>query len=97
MTDDALTTFTRQARATFGPLTTPMVAALRAALEGLARAPTDEPWLAALHRDAPASRELHRDPEHGYPSRVAVQSTRYEGDYDHLARLLEWMEQEDEF
>jgi len=40
---------------------------------------------------------IYRDPEHGYPSRVAVQSTRYEGDYDHLARLLEWMEQEDEF
>ncbi|MCC6920285.1 MAG: double-strand break repair protein AddB [Alphaproteobacteria bacterium] len=38
------------------------------------------------------------DPGRAYPSRVAVLSTRYEGDYDHLARMLEWTEAlEDEF
>jgi ATP-dependent helicase/nuclease subunit B len=42
--------------------------------------------------------ETYDDPGRGYPSRVAVQSTRYEGDYDHLARMLEWTEAlEDEF
>jgi ATP-dependent helicase/nuclease subunit B len=35
---------------------------------------------------------IYDDPERGYPSRVAVASTRYDGDYDHLARMLEWTE-----
>jgi hypothetical protein len=66
MTDDALTTFIAQTRAAFGPLTSEMVAAVRAQLGQLAQAPADEPWLAALHREAPASRELYRDPTHGF-------------------------------
>ncbi len=66
MTDDALTTFIAQTRAAFGPLTSEMVAAVRAQLEALARAPDSEPWLAALHREAPPSAELARDPTHGF-------------------------------
>jgi hypothetical protein len=66
MTDDALTTFIAQTRSVFGPLTSERVAAVRAGLEQLARAPASEPWLAALHRAAPASQELHRDPTHGF-------------------------------
>jgi hypothetical protein len=66
MTHDALTTFITRTRAVFGPLTSEMVAAVRAQLEQLARAPDSEPWLAALHREAPASRELHRDATHGF-------------------------------
>jgi RecB family exonuclease len=31
----------------------------------------------------------------GYPSRRAMEKVRYEGDYDHLARLGEWDETED--
>jgi len=30
------------------------------------------------------------DPATPYHSRVAPQSARYEGDYDHLARVREW-------
>ncbi|BCW91075.1 hypothetical protein sos41_42530 [Alphaproteobacteria bacterium SO-S41] len=32
------------------------------------------------------------DPATPYPSRAGMESTRYEGDYDHLARLGEWGE-----
>jgi hypothetical protein len=66
MADNALATFIRTVRAGWGPTTTELVAGARAALEALARAPADEPWLAALRREAPANRELHRDPDHGF-------------------------------
>ncbi len=32
------------------------------------------------------------DPKQGFPSRRSVKSTRFDGDYDHLARLGEWDE-----
>jgi hypothetical protein len=66
MNDDALTTFIEQTRAVFGPLTTDMVASVHAQLEQLAKAPGTERWLSALHEEAPASRELHRDGTHGF-------------------------------
>lgn len=66
MNDPSLTAFVHETRRAFGPLASDMVAAVRAQLAALAAAPADEPWLAALHREAPASRELHRDPEHGF-------------------------------
>jgi len=50
----------------WGPLTTELAAASRLHIEALAKASPDEPWLAALHRDRPASRELYRDPAHGF-------------------------------
>ncbi|AUW58217.1 hypothetical protein C1T17_08965 [Sphingobium sp. SCG-1] len=52
--------------AQWGPLTTEQVAAARVQMEALAAASPDEPWLADLHRDQPASRELYRDPIHGF-------------------------------
>jgi hypothetical protein len=52
--------------ALWGPLTTELVDASRLHIETLAKASPDEPWLAALHRDQPASRELYRDPVHGF-------------------------------
>jgi len=66
MNNDALATFIEQARAAFGPLTTDMVASVRAQLEQLAKAPSSERWLQALHEDAPASKELYRDGSHGF-------------------------------
>lgn len=66
MTDHALAAFIAETRAVFGPLTTEMVAAVRAQLEQLAKAPGTEPWLAALHREAPVSKEIYRDPTHGF-------------------------------
>ncbi len=66
MDSGTLNTFIERTRAAFGPLTTEMVAAVRAELERLARAPSAEPWLRALHEEAPASKELYRDGTHGF-------------------------------
>jgi hypothetical protein len=66
MNNDALATFIEQSRAVFGPLTTDLVACLRASLEQLTRAASNEPWLHALHRELPASQELYRDDSHGF-------------------------------
>lgn len=63
---DALQTFAASLAAAWGPLTSELVAEARERLATLAAASPDEPWLADLHRDAPASRELCRDPGHGF-------------------------------
>lgn len=46
--------------------TAEQVKASLAQIEALATASPDEPWLADLRRDQPASRELYRDPIHGF-------------------------------
>lgn len=61
----ALETFTEDVRSRWGPLTSELAAACQEAMETLLRAP-GEAWLAALHEGAPASAELHRDPDHGF-------------------------------
>lgn len=66
MNNDALATFVEETRAAFGPLTTDMVASVRAQLEQLAKAPSTERWLQALHEENPASKELYRDGTHGF-------------------------------
>jgi hypothetical protein len=53
-------------KSVWGPLSTEVVAACRGHLEGLLKASATEAWLAALHREAPASQELYRDPVHGF-------------------------------
>lgn len=50
----------------WAPLTTDLVDATRSKIEALVKAPADEPWLADLLREKPASRELYRDPKHGF-------------------------------
>jgi len=66
MNHDALATFVARTRAAFGPLTTEMITSVRAQLEELTKAPATEEWLRALHDEAPASKELHRDGTHGF-------------------------------
>jgi hypothetical protein len=66
MNADALTTFIQRTRAVFGPLSSELVASVRAQLEQLAQAPSGEPWLRAQHAELPASKELYRDPTHGF-------------------------------
>lgn len=61
-----LDAFITNTRAIWGPLTSELAATCRGYLEDLLQAPANEPWLAALHRDAPANAELHRDPDHGF-------------------------------
>lgn len=66
MTRNALDLFTERTRAVWGPLTTELVSACRKNLEALAHAPADEPWHASLRAEALASKELYRDPRHGF-------------------------------
>jgi predicted metal-dependent enzyme (double-stranded beta helix superfamily) len=63
---DTLQTFVAAMRSMWGPLSSELVAGCREQLAVLAAASTREPWLADLHRTAPANRELHRDPDHGF-------------------------------
>ena len=53
-------------RSVWGPISTEVVAACRGHLEALVKASAAEEWLAALHREAPANKELYRDPTHGF-------------------------------
>ncbi len=66
ITNDGLEAFAERVARIWGPLSTEVVTACRRHLEGLLQAPATEEWLAALRRDAPASRELLRDPERGF-------------------------------
>ena len=61
-----LDAFIAKIRAVWGPLTSELAASCRGFVEDLLRAPASEPWLCALHREKPASTELHRDAEHGF-------------------------------
>lgn len=65
-------------RSIWGPLSTQVVAGCRRHLEDLVKAPATEAWLAALHKDAPASAELYRDPACGF---VLLAHTEYAGLY----------------
>lgn len=70
--------------AIWGPLTTELVEASRLHIESLAKASPDEPWLAALHHDLPASRELYRDPVHGFVLLAHVEKAGlYRAPHDH--------------
>jgi hypothetical protein len=70
--------------AIWGPLTTELAEASRLHIESLAKAPPEEPWLADLHRDQPASRELYRDPVHGFVLLAHVEKTGlYRPPHDH--------------
>src|SRR5215469_8888361 len=52
--------------AIWGPLTTELVDAARSHIEALAKTSPEEPWLTELRREQPVSRELYRDPKHGF-------------------------------
>ena len=70
--------------AVWGPPTTELVDVCRLHIESLAKASPDEPWLAALHRDQPASRELYRHPVHGFVLLAHVEKTGlYRAPHDH--------------
>lgn len=70
--------------AIWGPLTTELAEASRMHIESLAKASPDEPWLAELHRTQPASRELYRDPVHGFVLLAHFEQTSlYRPPHDH--------------
>lgn len=62
----SLQAFVEGVRSQWGPLTTELAQACQRRMEALLGAPATEAWLAGLHRDAPLSEELHRDPDHGF-------------------------------
>lgn len=66
MHESSLNRFIHRTRGRWGELSSELVAACRRDLEALAQTQGDEPWIASLHAEAPASRELYRDPEHGF-------------------------------
>lgn len=66
MTPTSLDVFTAAARAAWGPISTDLVRTCRLALGELTRTDETEPWLAELKWDQPPSRELYRDPQHGF-------------------------------
>jgi predicted metal-dependent enzyme (double-stranded beta helix superfamily) len=76
--DNALQTFTSGVRSAWGPLTSELVAECRRLLQALLKASPSEPWLAALHANAPANEELYRDPDHGF---VLLAHTEHAGLY----------------
>lgn len=65
-TATSLDLFAARVRDGWGPLTSDLAAACRAHLADLLRAPAEEPWLASLRTGEDASRELYRDPVHGF-------------------------------
>ena len=65
-TTEGLETFAERVGRIWGPLSTELVTGCRRHWEELLQAPATGDWLAALHRDAPASRELFRDPARGF-------------------------------
>jgi hypothetical protein len=84
MDEDALATFIEQTRAVFGPLSSDMVASVRAQLEQLVRPTSCQLWLQALRAEAPASKELYRDPNHGFMLLAHTEQTGlYRPPHDH--------------
>jgi hypothetical protein len=76
MARNTLETSIEGIRAAWGPLSTEVISACQRHLENLLRAPVTQEWLAALHQERPANRELYRDPEHGF---VLLAHTEHEG------------------
>jgi hypothetical protein len=78
MTGTALDLFAERVRDSWGPLTSGLIADCSARLAELLGAPESEGWLADLCRELPESRELYRDPVHGF---VLLAHTEAEGRY----------------
>lgn len=63
-------------KSAWGPLGDKVVGACKRHLADLLKAPATEDWLAALHEEAPANKELYRDPTHGF---VLLAHSEYAG------------------
>jgi hypothetical protein len=82
--NNALNTFVDGARSLWSPLSSELVTATRAGIERLLRAPATNSWLAALRREMPDSRELYRDPDHGFVLLAHAETKgRYRSPHDH--------------
>ena len=66
MPTNSLAKFIAGVRSDWAPISTAVVAQCRQHLAELTLADASEEWLAALHAGHEASRDLHRDPAHGF-------------------------------
>jgi hypothetical protein len=84
MVRNALETAIEGIRSVWGPLSSEVVAGSRGYLEDLLKASDAEQWLAALHQEAPANKELVRDPVHGFVLLAHTEPTGlYRPPHDH--------------
>jgi hypothetical protein len=84
MIRNSLETFADGIRLNWGSLTSELIASCKARVEELARTPPAEGWLAGLRKDLPESRELYRDPAHGFVLLAHAESRgRYRAPHDH--------------
>jgi predicted metal-dependent enzyme (double-stranded beta helix superfamily) len=84
MKKNSLQRFTESASATWGPLTSELVASSRRQVEALLETPATEDWLSELHEEAAEYRELYRDPAHGFLLLAHVESPGlYRAPHDH--------------
>ncbi|MDU9394347.1 hypothetical protein [Pseudomonas sp. zfem002] len=75
---NTLEKFVDEVRDAWGPLSSEVVADCQRQLDALVNAPVSEHWLATLHLEGAAQRELYRDTEHGF---VLLAHTEAEGLY----------------
>jgi hypothetical protein len=66
MPKNSLQNFIERITPIWGPLSSEVVAACRQQLEELVKASTEEAWLATLHREGQAYKELFREPKQGF-------------------------------
>ena len=78
MNQDALDQFSSTVSRHWGEISSELVSTCREALAELTKADEKEPWLASLRAEKPASRELYRDPHHGF---VLLAHTENDGLY----------------
>ena len=84
MVANSLEAWSRAVRSSWGPLSTAVVEEGRCHLERLVTASTSEAWLAELLGERPASRELYRDPDHGFLLLAYGEDTEvYRAPHDH--------------
>lgn len=84
MTTNSLETFVEEVRSAWGPLSSELIAQCSRQLGDLLKAPTAEEWLAALHGDEPANKELHRDAGCGFMLLAHTEQTGlYRPPHDH--------------
>lgn len=84
MIETSLDLFAGRVRDNWGFLTSELIADCSKRLAELLRAPNTEPWMAALQSELPESRELYRDPVHGFVLLAHTEAeSRYRAPHDH--------------
>lgn len=84
MAKDTLEQTMAAVRGSWGSLSNELVSTCLAQIEALAQSSPEEPWLGDLLANQPASRELYRDPVHGFVLLAHVETTGlYRPPHDH--------------